>query len=64
MGYRTASNDEIEVRVDLESPSSPIQYRVLDDEKWHSTPFQRADARFEDDALALVEAWLEDSAAN
>ena len=66
MGYRTASNDEIEIRVDLERPSSPIQYRGLDDEseKWHSTPFQRADVRFEDDALALVDAWLEDSAAN
>lgn len=62
---RHARNDEIEIRVDLERSASQIMYRVLADEnhsdeiEWTGTPFQRADVLNEDEALSLVDAWLE-----
>lgn len=63
MSYTYASNETIEIRVDLEQSTSQIQYRLLhlDDDVWIGTPFQRADIRFEEDALRTVDCWLESS---
>jgi hypothetical protein len=59
------SNEDIEIRVDLERPEAMIEYRLTtrdpEDDTWHPTPYQRADVTTEDDALALVDGWLEDA---
>ena len=59
--YRYANNESIQIRVDLERSEATIQYRLMDveDDEWKGTPFQRADVANEDEALALVDAWLE-----
>jgi hypothetical protein len=59
--YTYAADDEIEIRVNLEQSASPIEYRLIDSETWHGTPFQRADVSFETDAIATVNAWLDNA---
>ncbi|MDK2126699.1 hypothetical protein [Parachitinimonas caeni] len=65
--FRSASDDEIEVRVNLVQKGSAIEYRplLLNDPneplEWKSTPFQAAEVHSEDQALSLVSRWLETS---
>lgn len=61
MTHTYIADDDIEVRVDLERPESAIEYRILADEyqRWHTTPFRRADVTFEAEALDRINAWLE-----
>lgn len=64
MSYRTAGNNEIEVRVDLEQSASQIQYRLVESDgagDWKGAPFQRADVVCESDALTLVDNWLDEA---
>lgn len=68
--YDTASNGEIEIRVDLTQSSATVYYRLIDDPRdwdaapedfhWESTPFQRAGMRSAEDALQYVADWLGD----
>jgi hypothetical protein len=63
---RTAKNEDIEIRINLEKPSSAIEYRNIypDTTDWKPTPFNAADATDEDDALSMVDEWLETSYSN
>lgn len=62
----TASDEEIEVSVDLANPVSPIVWRKADSEedKWQSTPYQSNDVRTVTEALKKVSLWLDASYRN
>jgi len=59
MVLRHAENNDIEIRVDLEQSNSIVEYRLINEEAWNPTPFQRAEFNTEDDALKIIDAWLE-----
>lgn len=60
MSIEIAQGETIEVSADFSNPSSPIRWREKGAEKWRGTCYQVADARhYPDNALAMVEEWLE-----
>lgn len=64
--YDMAKDDELQVRVDLDRPESCVQYRFVDEKpgNWRFTALQRADVTDADDALVLINDWLDTQATN
>lgn len=64
--FQTASDEEIEVNLDVSNPAAPIVWRKADceDDTWQSTPYQSNDVSTVAEALKKVSLWLDTSYRN